>query len=183
MKYQLDITLSDEDYLQFNYFQQFQTKQGKKLILILRLLVTIIIALTTISGIFAYDWPFYLIFIALLAVFCAVYHLFLLKRTLKTILKKHIMKLKNSGKLPYDSVSRLEFHKDKIVEITDSSRIEKNYVAVERVCVVDDQYIYVYTSAVSAYILPISQLKEQVNQAEFLDFLSQKCPCVEYCKA
>lgn len=89
------------------------------------------------------------------------------------------MKLKASGKLPYDSVSRLEFYTDKIVEITDSSRIEKSYASVEQICVVKDHYIYVYTSAVSAYILPIPQLKEQADQEEFLNYLSQKCPSAE----
>ena len=90
------------------------------------------------------------------------------------------MKLKNSGKLPYDSVSRLEFHKDKIVESTDSTRMEQGYDSIERIYVVEDRYVYAYTSVASSYILPIPQIINQINFQEFLNYLSQKCPSAEY---
>ncbi len=84
------------------------------------------------------------------------------------------------GKLPFDPVSTLEFYEDKMVEITASSRTEQGYNIFERVCVVKDRYILLYKSSVGAYILPVAQIKAQLNQENLVDFLSKKCTNVEY---
>ena len=61
MDYQLDITISEEDYLQFNYFQQFRSKQGKKTILTFRLFFTFLMALAAILGLLEYGFTIYCI--------------------------------------------------------------------------------------------------------------------------
>ena len=84
------------------------------------------------------------------------------------------------GKLPFDPVSTLEFYEDKMVEITALQRTEQSYSIFERICVVKDRYIFLYKSSVSAYILPVLQIKEQLNQEDFIEFLSKKCTNIEY---
>ena len=84
------------------------------------------------------------------------------------------------GKLPFDPVSTLEFYEDKMVEITASSRTEQGYAIFERVCIVKERYIFLYKSSISAYILPMEQVKEQLNQEDLMAFLSKKCTNVEY---
>ena len=67
-----------------------------------------------------------------------------------------------------------------MVEITASSRTEQGYAIFERVCIVKERYILLYKSSVSAYILPMAQVKIQLNYEDFVEFLSQKCANIEY---
>ncbi|MBE6949319.1 MAG: hypothetical protein E7456_05675 [Ruminococcaceae bacterium] len=108
-----------------------------------------------------------------------LYILFLVN-VVKRNIKSQIKKLKKTGKLPFDAVSRLEFHEDKIIEITDSKRIEQGYEVLERICIVGDRFVYLYYSSIGAFILPVPQIKNQIDQDDFLNFLFQKCNIVEY---
>ena len=180
MLFQLNINLSEDDYLDFNKFHSFESIHGKKLInktriffvlamIILAALFLLVMGFTTFSITYA----------ALLLLFTLLYMVFF-KRILTRNVKTQIKRLKKVGKLPFDPVSTLEFHEDKMVEVTALQRTEQSYSIFERICVVKDRYVLLYKSSVSAYILPVLQIKEQINQEDFIAFLSKKCTNVEY---
>ena len=180
MLFQLNINLSEDDYLDFNKFHSFESMHGKKLInktriffvlamIILAAIFLLIMGLTTFSITYA----------VLLLLFTLLYMVFF-KKILTRNVKTQIKRLKKVGKLPFDPVSTLEFYEDKMVESTALQRTEQSYSIIERICVVKDQYIFLYKSSVSAYILPVLQIKEQVSQEDFIAFLSRKCTNVEY---
>ena len=180
MLFQLNIYLSEEDYLDFNKFHSFESMHGKKLInktriifvlamIILAALFLLVMGLTTFSITYA----------ALLLLFTLLYMVFF-KKILTRNVKTQIKRLKKVGTLPFDPVSTLEFHEDKMVEITALQRTEQSYSIFERICVVKDRYVLLYKSSVGAYILPVTQIEAQLNQEDFIDFLSQKCTNVEY---
>ena len=180
MLFQLNINISEDDYLSFNKFHSFESEHGKKLIrrsrfffvlimVILVALVLLVLGCTTFSTIYA----------ALIFLFTLLYMAFF-KKIATHNMKAQIKRLKKIGKLPFDPVSTLEFHEDKMVEITALQRTEQSYSIFERICVVKDRYILLYNSSVGAYILPVVQVKAQLNQEEFIDFLSHKCTNVEY---
>ena len=180
MLFQLNINLSEDDYLDFNNFHSFESAHGKKMIrktriffilamVFLAALVVLILGCTTFSVAYA----------ALLLLFALLYMVFF-KKVLTRNIKTQIKRLKKMGKLPFDPVSTLEFYEDKMVEITALQRTEQSYSIFERICVVKDRYIFLYKSSVSAYILPVLQVKEQLNQEDFIEFLSKKCTNVEH---
>ena len=180
MLFQLNIYLSEEDYLDFNKFHSFESMHGKKLInktriifvlamIILAALFLLVMGLTT----------FFITYAVLLLLFTLLYMVFF-KKILTRNIQTQIKRLKKIGKLPFDPISTLEFYEDKMVEITASSRTEQSYTIFERVCVVKDRYILLYKSSVTAYILPVAQIKAQLNQENLVDFLSKKCTNVEY---
>ena len=180
MLFQLNINLSEDDYLDFNKFHSFESMHGKKLInktriffvlamIILAAIFLLIMGLTTFSITYA----------VLLLLFTLLYMVFF-KKILTRNVKTQIKRLKKVGKLPFDPVSTLEFHEDKMVEITALQRAEQSYSIFERICVVKDRYVLLYKSSVGAYILPVTQIEAQLNQEDFIDFLSQKCTNVEY---
>ena len=180
MLFQLNINLSEDDYLDFNKFHSFESMHGKKLInktriffvlamIILAALFLLVMGLTTFSITYA----------ALLLLFTLLYMVFF-KKILTRNVKTQIKRLKKVGKLPFDPVSTFEFHEDKMVEITALQRTEQSYSIFERICVVKDRYVLLYKSSVGAYILPVSQIKEQLNQEDFIEFLAKKCTNVEY---
>ena len=180
MLFNLNINLSENDYLSFNNFHSFESAHGKKLIwktrirfilamVFLAALVVLILGWTTFSVVYA----------ALLLLLTLLYMLFF-KKVLTRNIKTQIKRLKKMGKLPFDPVSTLEFYEDKMVEFTALQRTEQSYSIFERICVVKDLYIFLYKSSVSAYTLPVLQIKEQVSQEDFIAFLSRKCTNVEY---
>lgn len=180
MQFQLNISLTEEDYLSFNYFHMLESIPGKKrirkartvfavIMLALAALVILILGLTTFSVLYA----------LFLALFTAVYLLFYNRRVKRNI-KAQVNSLKKTGKLPFDPVATFEFYEDKLVEITPTKRIEQSYDALERICLVGNRYLILYYSSVSVYILPAPQIPEQLNQDDFLRFLLPKCSIVEY---
>lgn len=67
-----------------------------------------------------------------------------------------------------------------MTEITASKRAEQRYDTLERICVINDRYIFLYTSSMTAYLLPVPQISAQASKADFLAFLSRKCNTAEY---
>lgn len=180
MPFQINVTLSESDYLFFNIFHSLESTQGKKQsrngrITFLCFSILLIALVVIILG-----WtPFSVTYLILLGLFVAVY-LLLFKKIVKHNLSSQIKKLKKAGKLPFDAIAQLTFHEDRIEERTDATHTEQNYSVLERVCIIKNRYIYLYTSSVQAYILPIPQLCVQCDQDAFIRFLSAKCNTIEY---
>lgn len=180
MLFQLNINLSEDDYLAFNSFHSFESSNGKKMIHKTRaFFVLAMVLLAAFFLLFMGLTTFSLIYATVLLLFTLLYMVFF-KKILTRNIKAQIKRLKKTGKLPFDPVSTLEFYEDKMVEITASKRTEQAYTIFERICVVKDRYLLLYFSSVSAYILPVAQINAQSNLKDFVDFLSTKCSNVEY---
>lgn len=180
MRFQLDITLTEQDYLAYNCFHSLESRTGKKLLRNSRLLFIAIIAVFGVLYVSMSGWtPSTVLYIIVLSILSLVYLVFF-KKTLQFSVKAQIKKLKKVGKLPFDPVSKFEFYEDRLVEICPSKRTEQSYDTLARVCIVPDRFILLYTSTVGAYTLPISQVTQQVDLEAFLRFLSEKCKTVEH---
>ena len=180
MLFQLNIYLSEEDYLDFNKFHSFESTHGKKLINRTRIFFVLAMIILAALVVLMLGWTtFSVTYAALLLLFTLLYMAFF-KKILARNVKTQIKRLKKIGKLPFDPISTLEFYEDKMVEITASRRTEQGYNIFERICVVKDRYILLYHSSVAAYVLPVAQIKAQLNQENLVDFLSKKCSNVEY---
>ena len=180
MLFQLNVTLTEDDYLNFNRFHAMESKAGKKQIRNTRIFfICLMLGLMAFLLIMVGWTSFSTRYLIFLGAFSIIYML-LLKKILNRNIKANIKRLKKTGKFPFDSTSTIEFYEDKLVEITASRRIEQSYSALERICVVRADYILLYNSSVGAYILPIPQIDAQLNRQALLSFLSQKCTCIEY---
>ncbi len=181
MLFQLDIKLTEEDYLAFNCFHALESSYGKKQRRRNRIFFAVAMVIVIVSNICAEGWTtFSAIYAILLGLFTVLYML-LFKKISKLNIKVQLKRLKKMGKLPFDPESKLEFYEDKLVEISASKRIEQGYDAIEQIYIVRDRFVLMYQSSVAVYVLPLPQLKEQLEQEDFLRFLSQKCSIVEYC--
>lgn len=179
MRYHLNITLTEEDYLAFNNFHSLESAAGKKVIRNSRIVFAAVMAALMALFILMVGWTtFSVTYAVLLGLFTVVYTL-LFKRILKRNIRAQINRLKKTGKLPFEAAAELEFHEEKIVEITANKRVEQSYDALERICIAGSQYIYLYHSSVNAYIIPVPQLEAQLDRDAFIDFLAQKCSGIE----
>lgn len=180
MRFNANITLTEEDYREFNYFHTFQTKYGKKAVKQGRILFLACIAILSALIVMLRGWSFFsLIYVIMIVIFSAIYML-LYKRHVAINVDAQIKRLKKLGKLPYSPAATLEFYEDTFVEITPGKRVEQSYDKLERICIQGERYIFLYDSTVTAYMLPIPQLKTQLNVEELIHFLTQKHNTVEH---
>lgn len=180
MRFQLDITMTEQDYLAYNCFHSLESRTGKKLLRKSRRVFTAIIVAFGVLYTLMSGWsPDTILYLSFLCIFSLIYLVFF-KKVMQFSVKSQIKMLKKVGKLPFDPATKYEFYEDHLVEICPSTRTERGYDALDRVCIVPDRFILLYTSTVGAYILPIAQLSQQVDLEAFLGFLSKKCKTVEH---
>lgn len=179
MKYQLNITLTEEDYIAFNNFHAIESKQAQKTIKKSRTIMVCCLLALMVFVVISSGWnTFSATYIALLLPLTILLSLFFEKMMHHTV-KTQVKLLKKTGKLPFDPNSCFEFYDDKLAESTPSKRTEQSYASLERVCLIADRYILLYNSSVGAYILPVAQVKTQVSYEEFWKFLCLKCKNIE----
>lgn len=180
MHFEFFTKITEQDYLDFNYFHALESAQGKKQVMKSRIALLVFYVLLLSAVILLAGWKTYTVWYIFVVLVGALLHVLLLKHSMKRNIKRGIENMKKSGKLPYDEESKLEFFDSMFVEISPVNRTEHKYQAVERVCVVKDRLVLIYTSSVQAYVIPALQLRQQVNMDEFLSFLTLKCGMIEY---
>ena len=181
MPYRFQITLSEEDELSFNVFHLLESPEGKKNLLRTRLIyIGISVLLCVAACLFVRDAPQFLtIYYFLFGGFTLIYTLQLKKLHIRNI-KRQIQRLIKQGKLPFGDPSTIEFFEETVVDSSVGQRLEVRYDALEKVLIVNNEYIYLYTNAATAIILPICQVRAQADMGEFLAFLKEKCPGITY---
>lgn len=179
MHYKFDITLTDNDYLDYNLFHQIRSPYGKKTINKFRILLTVIplvfIVSILIGDNFSKD-----AFIDCIpnAIVFVVFQLFL-NKLMAAVLKGHIRFLKKTGKMGYSPKAVMEFYDDTFVEITPDEKTERKYTAIERVSVVENRVVYLHVNNVMAYILPMHVFESREQYYFFMSFIKTKCPVID----
>ena len=180
IRFQLNTTLTEELHLAFREFDCFEMPHGKKqmrkaLISFVTLELVVVITLILIGG-----WNIITatctILTGIYTVICAAFYK---KITLRKF-KKEYQQLKKQGDVPLPIESRVEIYDDRLVDITPTTRIEDCYEGLKQICVVEGKFILLYFNRGGTHIFPVAQLAEQVDQEEFLNFLSEKCTNVTY---
>ncbi len=165
------IQVNEEDYIQFNIYHAFHSKQGKKTLLLGRLLCfffsACIITILLLAGI---GRSLLLGEIVGLLVISTVWCLTYSTHTKKRI-RKAIQAMKKEGKLPYNEEATIEFGETEIVESTAREINKTAYSEIIDICETED-YLYLKKGAVNYIILPIRCLEGKA--AELADFIRKK---------
>ena len=172
MKFSFSITLTDEDYFEFNKFHSLESHYGAKKLPWLRWLVVVLWCIIIIPVCFVGGLDLHLLILSLVMLVLLVCYNLFWRQLVSWSIKSNIKHLKKKGKLAYSPFSTLEFDEDLIVETTDNLRAEQKYSAIERVSVVEGRYIYIHNSNLGAYIIPMSAFSDQSEYESFLDFLA-----------
>lgn len=103
----------------------------------------------------------------------AFVYLFFYKRLSLRGLKNNLKRMKKAGKLPYPSNTTITFFEDYFFEKTDTSETRMSYLNVEHVDD-SDMAVYIYTGAISAYIVPNRAFKDSDERAAFICYMQTK---------
>ncbi len=175
MKFQFDVKLADEDYMEFNKFHMLRSPYGKKQIANFRMSMTIICLLIILAILLVNKFnadsffsviPFLLLWI-IMQLGMRKFMILSIKYTLKS--------LKKSGKSGYSPSSVLQFNEESFVETTEFNKTEQNYTAIERISIVDNKMIYIHVNNIMAYMLPIACFESKEKYDDFLNFIKIKC--------
>ncbi len=179
MKFQFNVNVSDQDYLDYNSFWMIRSPYGKKQIKTFRIAIAVLFAIFISISLFSGGFTLE----SFLGVIPMVIVLFLaqifLTKFFSWSLKIQIKALKKSGKMGYSPDSVIEFSQDSLIETTPDNKTEHKYSAIERVSIVDNKMIYIHVNNVMSYILPLTSFESKEQYDDFLDFIKTKCENID----
>ena len=175
MKFQFNVNINEEDYLDYNKFWMLRSHYGKKQMSTFRIIIAVIIGLIILISLYGGNFTFdSFIGIIPMAILLVLYEL-LLSPLFVLFLKCHLKSLKKKGKMGYSPSSVIEFYEDVFIETTPDNKTEQKYSAIERVSVVDNKVIYIHVNNIMSYILPFSCFESSEQYNEFFEFIKTKC--------
>lgn len=175
MKFQFQVNVSENQYIDYNKFWTLKSPYGKKQLIILRGMILVMVLVFVFLTLFSENLqpnafiaciPFFIMLIVCQA---------LLPRFLAFTVESHIKSLKKKGKMAYSSTSVMEFYDDVFTETTPDNKLEQKYSSVERISVVNKKVIYIHVNNFMAYIIPVSVFQSQEQYEEFMQFIKTKC--------
>ena len=176
MRFQFDVALTENDYLDYNMFHAFKSPYGvfalKKFRRALTFFFASLIFAILVWKRFSFDG---IVLAAVQAVIYAVIQIFL-KRWLIFGTKINIKQLKKSGKMAYSPISHIEFFDEFFIETTEVNKVEQKYSSIERISIIAYKCIYLHVNNVAAYIIPNAAFASEAQYNEFCGFLSTICP-------
>ena len=166
-----DVDITEDDYINFNIFTTFNSEQGKKMILMGRMLGICISLLVMLVLVIAGASTYLIICEAVFLTIFSIVIFFRYPGMVKKRIRKGIIKMKDEGKLPYVEKATLEFREDELFENRMDGTKLMPYTDFIDACVTDD-CIYLRQGAQMAVLLPKRCLGDR--EGELLEFLATK---------
>ena len=171
--FEFNIVLTEQDYIRFNQYHMTHSANGKKAILLLRLLMPIISLCALLIFVVADADPTLILIEAIVLGLLSIFFIFYGKKILLKSVAKNISKLKKDGKLPFNQESTITFDETHILEKTDLNESKISYQIIEKIAETENA-IYIYFSAMQAYIIPNTVFESNEHRKELLDFMYTK---------
>lgn len=174
MKFRFDISLTDQDYFDYNIFMLLKSPYNKNMILTFRIIVSAFFAIIPSIPLLSNEFSTgTIVGIILILTVIVLYNIFFSKSFARTI-KSNMKKQKKKGKLSYTPLSNLEFYDDKFVETSPLNKTEQSYAAIERISIVENRVIYIHENSVVGYIIPRTCFNSPEEFVNFIEFIKTK---------
>lgn len=169
--------LNEQDYIRFNYYVYYNDKSAKetynifkfKLPVAIWILFTIYFVLYGNLKMFAIITISYLIFWLIFMFFLG----FTFEKYIKKIVKITVENAKKNGTLPYDTINKVNFNENEIIEELPNKKNILKYEVIEKIIISNDYY-YIFLNSIEAIIIPNKAVKTKKEKEKFYDFLCQK---------
>lgn len=171
--YDLQYSLSDEDYIQYNITHQFSTPALRRRLQTYRFAFAAFYAVIALLFIFVFRRNTFRVIFGVLFAAMACLYLFGTTWRVKRNIRRSIEKTKRIGKLPYPANIHIRFNDEEIDIVTDDSQEKTVYSVVERMIIGDDAF-YIYRASISAFIIPFRAFETMQQREAFLAFIEGK---------
>ena len=169
--------LNEQDYFRFNYYVYYNDKSAKetynifkfKLPVAIWILFTIYFVLYGNLKMFAIITISYLIVWLIFMFFLG----FTFEKYIKKIVKITVENAKKNGTLPYDTINKVNFNENEIIEKLPNKKNIFKYEVIEKIIISNDYY-YIFLNSIEAIIIPNTAVKTKKEKEKFYDFLCQK---------
>ena len=169
--------LNEQDYIRFNECICYNNKSVKEIYNIFKfklpvaiwILFTIYFVLygnlkmfITITISYLIFWLFFMFFLG-----------FTFEKYIKKIVKITVENTKKNGTLPYDTINKVNFNENEIIEELPNKKNIFKYEVIEKIIISNDYY-YIFLNSIEAIIIPNTAVKTKKEKEKFYDFLCQK---------
>ncbi|MDN7242765.1 YcxB family protein [Planococcus sp. N028] len=163
---EINYSITEEDYVDFNLFHARNSKSLKKAITIQRVLIPLIYLLIPVLLSYILDMPFLFLFVPFLvfSILWAVYYPAFVYRNVKRTATKMIKEGKNEDMLGQHTMI---FSDEGLREISSKGEKTVNWSGIEQLAE-DTANFYIYNSAVSAFIIPKKDVKNRKELKSYL---------------
>lgn len=148
-----NIIIDENDYIKFNEYHCINSKQGKKNILNLRILLPALLAVVSLLLLAVHADLTAVIIMVSVSIIASLLWIMFVPKILINSVKNSVKQIKKDGKLPYSEKSELEFTDDEIIEVTDNSTMKVKYKDIESIGYTEE-YIFIYSDTIHAFIIP-----------------------------
>lgn len=164
----LKYTITQNDYVQFNVFHSKHSSTIKRLIFLLRILLPVLFILIAIT-----TNRFDVIWLTISVLFSITWILLLPSLFQKTM-EKNVDKLISEGKTnEFIGECTLIMMEDRVHSEINNRITETPYTSIERIAL-DQERIYVYVGALSAYIIPFSAFSGEQEKQDVMALLKAR---------
>ena len=170
--YEFQVSLTEEDYVDFNIHHAFYAPQSKQTMRVGRWILPVMLLLLFLVATNSASFEEKLVPGAFLAIILLCWVVFFKKIMMRSI-KKRIQKMKAVGKLPYSETTCVQFHEDYIIDISEDLEVKAAYTKIERIAIAPTA-TYVYCSVMQAFILPDKMFSDTADRLSLLRFLEEK---------
>lgn len=169
---EINYTLSQDDYINFNIYHGKNSKSIKRNLNLQRFATPLLFFVFAFIANLKSDIPLWY-WLVIFSVIYVIWTIFYPKYYFYTV-KKGVSKMINEGKNE-DLIGNktLKLRDDHILSISDNSESKVKWNTVERY-VETDRYIFIYISAVSAYIIPKEDFDSEEKKDKFITILNKK---------
>ncbi|MCL2376600.1 MAG: YcxB family protein [Defluviitaleaceae bacterium] len=166
--------IDETDYLEFAKFHHGNSRDSRKRMLFAKLVVPAVFIIWIAFQFATNRDPAAIAAIGIVfAIFSIVWIFFLSKHLLLMSMKSSLKNMKKDGGEPFARNIRLEMDEESIYQYTEKSETKVKYSQIEKI-VQGQHAIYVYTSALQAFIIPFRIFESETRRSAFLDFLRNK---------
>lgn len=162
-------TLDDNDYFEFNKHHIYYSAMNKKRAKFAPFYWVVIFMLFGFILAQALNDPFSYYVYGALSILWVIFY----KQINNAALKRRIKSMKKAGKLPYSHQVTMSFMEDCIIEKEEASEAKSEYSLIENV-MMGETAVYVYKSAISAYIVPNRVFQNAEEKKSFIEFVQSK---------
>lgn len=170
--FELNYTITEKDYWNFNRYHTLHSPAGKNTLLVLSLIIPVLLLMQLVVDVLKGNAEYIIGVAVIYAAFSGIWAL-LLRPILLIGVRLNTLLLKKNGKLPYDSQVELKFDEEFIYEKSSLTEIKMSYAKLERIAV-DKAGVYLYHTVLSAFVIPNSAFSSAVQKYDLLQFIHKK---------